>query len=242
MSASSLILADDGSDDSGSESCASYISYEGTHEHDWGDDSDDGEPHLVPLRSGDAEERLALAAALEASANDSERRRQRHARLAAARCTEPEPLASAGGGAWDAAWPARVQGLVAGAAQRGERGLLRIEGRQRGDACQVRALPAELLALTLLERLVLDGCAALRELPPQLGRLTSLRTLDLSGCKALASLPESLTLLRMPVKPSRIPLFAFISRAQGSSGAVATMPFVWRSHAKSPTTRAWACA
>ena len=33
-------------------------------------------------------------------------------------------------------------------------------------------------------------------------------------------------------------LFAFIQRAQGSSGAVATMPFVWRSHAKSPTTRA----
>ena len=34
------------------------------------------------------------------------------------------------------------------------------------------------------------------------------------------------------------PLFAFISRGKGSSGAVATMPFVWRSHAKSPTTRA----
>ena len=34
------------------------------------------------------------------------------------------------------------------------------------------------------------------------------------------------------------PLFAFTSSAQGSSGAVATMPFVWRSHAKSPTTRA----
>ena len=34
------------------------------------------------------------------------------------------------------------------------------------------------------------------------------------------------------------PLFAVISRAQGSSGAVATMPFVWRSHAKSPPTRA----
>ena len=33
-------------------------------------------------------------------------------------------------------------------------------------------------------------------------------------------------------------LFAFTSRAQGSSGAVATVPFVWRSHAKSPTTRA----
>ena len=42
-----------------------------------------------------------------------------------------------------------------------------------------------------------------------------------------------------PVQPLRVfPLFAFISRAQGSSGAVATMPFVWRSHAKSPTTRA----
>ena len=26
--------------------------------------------------------------------------------------------------------------------------------------------------------------------------------------------------------------------AQGSSGADATMPFIWRSHAKSPTTRA----
>ena len=34
------------------------------------------------------------------------------------------------------------------------------------------------------------------------------------------------------------PLFALISRAQESSGAVATMPFVWRSHANSPTTRA----
>ena len=34
------------------------------------------------------------------------------------------------------------------------------------------------------------------------------------------------------------PLFAFTSRAQGSSGAVATMPFVWRSHAKAPTTQA----
>ena len=34
------------------------------------------------------------------------------------------------------------------------------------------------------------------------------------------------------------PLFAFTSRAQGSSGAVATVPFVWRSHAKAPTTRA----
>ena len=33
-------------------------------------------------------------------------------------------------------------------------------------------------------------------------------------------------------------LFAFTSRAQGSSGAVATVPFVWRSHAKAPTTRA----
>ena len=39
-------------------------------------------------------------------------------------------------------------------------------------------------------------------------------------------------------RPSLIPLCAFISHAQGSSGAVATTPFVWRGRAKSPTTRA----
>ena len=43
----------------------------------------------------------------------------------------------------------------------------------------------------------------------------------------------------LPVQPLRVfPLSAFISRAQGPSGAVATVPFVWRSHAKSPTTQA----
>ena len=34
------------------------------------------------------------------------------------------------------------------------------------------------------------------------------------------------------------PLSAFIPHAQGSSGVVATMPFVWRGRTKSPTTRA----
>ena len=34
------------------------------------------------------------------------------------------------------------------------------------------------------------------------------------------------------------PLRVFISHAQGSSGVVATMPFVWRGRTKSPTTRA----
>ena len=35
-----------------------------------------------------------------------------------------------------------------------------------------------------------------------------------------------------------LPPCALLSHAQGSSGAVATMPFVWRGHTKSPTTRA----
>ena len=34
------------------------------------------------------------------------------------------------------------------------------------------------------------------------------------------------------------PLCALVPRAQGSSGAVATVQFVWRGHAKTPTTRA----
>ena len=34
------------------------------------------------------------------------------------------------------------------------------------------------------------------------------------------------------------PPCALVSRAQGSSGAVATVQFVWRGHAKTPTTRA----
>ena len=42
----------------------------------------------------------------------------------------------------------------------------------------------------------------------------------------------------LAVQPSRIPLCAFISHAQGSSGVVATMPFVWHGRTKSPTTRA----
>ena len=41
------------------------------------------------------------------------------------------------------------------------------------------------------------------------------------------------------VRPSRIPhLCALVPRVQGSSGAVATAQFVWRGHAKAPTTRA----
>ena len=41
------------------------------------------------------------------------------------------------------------------------------------------------------------------------------------------------------VLPSRIPpLCALVPRVQGSSGAVATAQFVWRGHAKTPTTRA----
>ena len=39
-------------------------------------------------------------------------------------------------------------------------------------------------------------------------------------------------------RPSLIPLCAFVSHAQGSSGVVATMPLVWRGRTKSPTTRA----
>ena len=38
------------------------------------------------------------------------------------------------------------------------------------------------------------------------------------------------------------PLFAFISRAQGSSGAVATVPFVWRSPCEEPHHSGWVCA
>ena len=42
-----------------------------------------------------------------------------------------------------------------------------------------------------------------------------------------------------------LPLCAFISHAQGSSGVVAAMPFVWRDRAQSPATRAgsrpWPC-
>ena len=34
------------------------------------------------------------------------------------------------------------------------------------------------------------------------------------------------------------PLGARIPRARGSSGATATVPFVWRGHTKTPTTRA----
>ena len=34
------------------------------------------------------------------------------------------------------------------------------------------------------------------------------------------------------------PLCALVPRAQGSTGAVATVRFVWRGHAKTPTTRA----
>ena len=39
-------------------------------------------------------------------------------------------------------------------------------------------------------------------------------------------------------RPSLIPPDARIPRAQGSSGATATVPFVWRGHTKSRTTRA----
>ena len=34
------------------------------------------------------------------------------------------------------------------------------------------------------------------------------------------------------------PLCALVPRVQGSSGAVATVQYVWRGHAKTPTTRA----
>ena len=34
------------------------------------------------------------------------------------------------------------------------------------------------------------------------------------------------------------PLCALVPRVQGSSGAAATVQFVWRGHAKTPTTRA----
>ena len=34
------------------------------------------------------------------------------------------------------------------------------------------------------------------------------------------------------------PLCALVPRVQGSSGAVASVRFVWRGHAKTPTTRA----
>ena len=34
------------------------------------------------------------------------------------------------------------------------------------------------------------------------------------------------------------PLCALVPRVQGSSGAVATVHFVWRGHTKTPTTRA----
>ena len=39
-------------------------------------------------------------------------------------------------------------------------------------------------------------------------------------------------------RPSLIPPDAHIPRAQGSSGATATVPFIWRGHTKSRTTRA----
>ena len=39
-------------------------------------------------------------------------------------------------------------------------------------------------------------------------------------------------------RPSPIPPDARIPRAQGSSGATATVPFAWRGHTKSRTTRA----
>ena len=35
-----------------------------------------------------------------------------------------------------------------------------------------------------------------------------------------------------------LPLCALVPRVQGSSGAVATVQFVWRGHAHTPTTRA----
>ena len=38
--------------------------------------------------------------------------------------------------------------------------------------------------------------------------------------------------------PRVFPLCALVPRVQGSSGAVATVQFVWRGHAKTPTTRA----
>ena len=62
----------------------------------------------------------------------------------------------------------------------------------------------------------------------------SLRALEGSVGAQLAQVVGS-------IGPSRLrvfPRFACLSRAQGSSGTVATMPFVWRSHAKSPATRA----
>ena len=57
----------------------------------------------------------------------------------------------------------------------------------------------------------------------------------------LGVLADSQTLDSVPqvVRPSRIPpLCALVPRVQGSSGAVSTVQFVWRGHAKTPTTRA----
>ena len=53
-----------------------------------------------------------------------------------------------------------------------------------------------------------------------------------------STFPDSLDPLTTDDEGALFPLFAFDSSAQGSSGVVAAMPFVWRGHAKSPTTRA----
>ena len=56
--------------------------------------------------------------------------------------------------------------------------------------------------------------------------------------RLLPALEQDLAAQDDPARPSLIPLDARIPRAQGSSGATATVPFVLRGHTKSRTTRA----
>ena len=53
----------------------------------------------------------------------------------------------------------------------------------------------------------------------------------------LARQSERHALAETEARPSLIPPDARFPRAQGSSGATATVPFVWRGHTKSRATR-----
>ena len=79
-----------------------------------------------------------------------------------------------------------------------------------------------------------------QEQPVQLDRDLPVRAAGLCLHHGADARPRSAG--RGPSSLRVFPLFAFTSHAQGSSGAVATVPFVWRSHAKEPHHSGWACA
>ena len=102
------------------------------------------------------------------------------------------------------------------------------KGGQAALPVGARALRARIAADASVER------KAERALRPKKRPKANEEYSSVKGCMVWVFMIASCVVYVLPV----FPLCALVPRVQGSSGAVSTMQFVWRGHAKTPTTRA----